>query len=91
MVDIKEWRQEFGITQQALAKASGLDVRWIQKVEAGDIDIMNVTVKRFTLSMKGISSLSEQSNNPCKMQNQVKTINGTYKMVSELLKWEELA
>ena len=29
MVDIKEWRQEFGITQQALAKASGLDVRWI--------------------------------------------------------------
>ena len=48
MVDIKEWRQEFGITQQALAKASGLDVRWIQKVEAGDIDIMNVTVKRFT-------------------------------------------
>jgi len=66
-------------------------VRWIQKVEAGDIDIMNVTVKRFTLLMKGISSLSEQSNNPCKMQNQVKTINGTYKMVSELLKWEELA
>ena len=41
MVDIKEWRQEFGITQRALAKAkaSGLDVRWIQKVEAGDIDI----------------------------------------------------
>ena len=74
MVDIKEWRQEFGITQQALAKASGLDVRWIQKVEAGDIDIMNVTVKRFTLLMKGISSLSEQSNNPCKMQNQVKTM-----------------
>ena len=44
MVDIKEWRQEQGITQQALAKASGLDVRWIQKVEAGDIDIKNVSV-----------------------------------------------
>ena len=38
----------------------------------------------YPLLMKGISSLSEQSNNPCKMQNQVKTINGTYKMVSEL-------
>ena len=90
MVDIKEWRQEYGITQQALAKASGLDVRWIQKVEAGDIDIKNVTVKRFTLLMKEISNLSEQSNAPCKMQNQVETINGTYKMVSKLLK-EELA
>ena len=42
MVDIKEWRQEYGITQQAFAKASGLDVRWIQKVEAGDVDIKNV-------------------------------------------------
>lgn len=59
-------------------------------MEAGDIDIKNVTVKRFTLLMKGISNLSEQSNTPCKMQNQVETINGTYKMVSELLK-EELA
>ena len=90
MVDIKEWRQEFGITQQALAKASGVDVRWIQKVEAGDINIKNVTVKRFTLLMKGISSLSEQSKSHGKLQNQVETINGTYKMVSELLK-EELA
>ena len=53
MVDIKEWRQEFGITQQALAKASGLDVRWIQKVEAGDIDIMNVTLSAFFDNMKG--------------------------------------
>ena len=73
MVDIKEWRQEFGITQQALAKASGLDVRWIQKVEAGDINIKNVTVKRFTLLMKGISSLSEQSKSHSKLQNQVET------------------
>lgn len=90
MVDIKEWRQEFGITQQALARASGLDVRWIQKVEAGDINIKNVTVKRFALLMKGISSLSEQSKSHSKLQNQVETINGTYKMVAELLK-EELA
>ena len=27
MVDIKEWRQEFGITQQALAKASEMCIR----------------------------------------------------------------
>ena len=55
MVDIKEWRQEYGVTQQALANASGLDVRWIQKVEAGDINIQNVTVKRFALLIKGMS------------------------------------
>ena len=90
MVDIKEWRQEYGVTQQALANASGLDVRWIQKVEAGDINIQNVTVKRFALLIKGMSSLSEQVNTSCKMQNQVKMINGTYKMVEKLLK-EELA
>lgn len=90
MVDIKEWRQEFGVTQQALATASGLDVRWIQKVESGDISIQNVTVKRFALLMKGISNLSEQANSTCKMQTQVEKINGTYKMVAELLK-EELA
>lgn len=63
MVDIKEWRQEYGITQQAFAKASGLDVRWIQKVEAGDVDIKNVTVKSFTLLMKGISNLMELHQN----------------------------
>ena len=90
MVDIKEWRQEYGVTQQALANASGLDVRWIQKVEAGDINIQNVTVKRFALLIKGISSLSEQADTSRKMQSQVKMINGTYKMVEKLLK-EELA
>ena len=49
MVKIKEWRQGLGATQKALADASGLDIRWIQKLEAGDIDIQNVTVKRFSL------------------------------------------
>lgn len=90
MVDIKGWRREFGITQQALANASGLDVRWIQKIEAGDIDIKNVTVKRFYLLIKGINNLSIQVNDDCKMQNQIEIINGTYKLVSELLKEDML-
>ena len=46
MVKIKEWRQGLEITQKALADAAGLDLRWVQKLEAGDIDIQNVTVKR---------------------------------------------
>ena len=36
MVKIKEWRQGLGITQKALADAAGLDLRWVQKLEAGD-------------------------------------------------------
>ena len=44
----------------------------------------------FALLIKGMSSLSEQVNTSCKMQSQVKMINGTYKMVEKLLK-EELA
>ena len=46
MVKIKEWRHGLGITQKALADAAGLDLRWVQKLEAGDIDIQNITVKR---------------------------------------------
>lgn len=33
---VKEWRQGLGVTQKALAEASGLDIRWIQKLEVGD-------------------------------------------------------
>ena len=74
MFDLKKWRQEYGVTQQALATASGVDVRRIQKIEAGDIDIMNVTVKRFIQLIKGVSSLSEHADSPCVMQGNVKII-----------------
>ena len=39
MVKIKEWRHGLGITQKALADAAGLDLRWVQKLEAGDIAV----------------------------------------------------
>lgn len=52
------------------------------------IDSLNGFV--FALLIKEMSSLSEQVNTSCKMQSQVKMINGTYKMVEKLLK-EELA
>ena len=75
MVKIKEWRQGLGITQKALADAAGLDLRWVQKLEAGDIDIQNVTVKRFSLLMKGISELSQQVSCPCSMKSDRETVN----------------
>ena len=48
MVKIKEWRQGLGITQKALADAAGLDLRWVQKLEAGDIDIQNEILYNFS-------------------------------------------
>lgn len=86
MVNIKEWRQEFGITQKALADASGLDIRWIQKVEAGDIDIRNVTVKRFAFLIKGISELSQKSSCSGKMKKELDAVKGVHETVGKLFR-----
>ena len=88
MVKIKEWRQELGATQKALADASGLDIRWIQKLEAGDIDIQNVTVKRFSLLLKGISDLSQQTPCPPPIKADIETVHGIHEMVDRLLEEE---
>ena len=88
MVKIKEMRQELGATQKALAEASGLDIRWIQKLEAGDIDIQNVTVKRFLLLMKGISELSQQVSDLHSTREDIETVNEIHEMVDKLFKEE---
>ena len=90
MVKIKEWRQGLGATQKALADASGLDIRWIQKLEAGDIDIQNVTVKRFSLLMKGISDLSQQMPYPSLIKTDIETVYGIQEMVDRLLEEESV-
>jgi len=59
-MQIKQWRKNNGLTQRNLADASKLDVRWIQKLEAGEISIENVTVKKFSMLVKGICDLSNQ-------------------------------
>lgn len=90
MVKVKEWRQGLGVTQKALAEASGLDIRWIQKLEVGDIDIQNITVKRFSLLMKGISNLSRQL--PCSspIKTDIETIYDIHEMVDRLLEEESV-
>lgn len=52
-MQVKELRQEIGVTQKRLAETSGLDFRWIQKVESGEINMENITVKRFFFSAEG--------------------------------------
>ena len=88
MVKVKEWRQGLGVTQKALAEASGLDIRWIQKLEAGDIDIQNVTVKRFSLLLKGISELSQQTPCPLPIKADIEMVYGIHEMVDRLLEEE---
>ena len=90
MVKIKEWRQGLGATQKALADASGLDIRWIQKLEAGDIDIQNVTAKRFLLLLKGISELSQQTPCPPPIKADIETVYGIHEMVDRLLEEESV-
>ena len=44
-MSIKALRKEKGLTQQALADASGIFIRQLQKIEAGEIDIGRITLK----------------------------------------------
>lgn len=86
MVKIKEWRQGLGITQKLLLMQQGWIFAGVQKLEAGDIDIQNVTVKRFSLLMKGISELSRQVSCPCSMKSDIETVNEIHEMVDRLLR-----
>lgn len=45
MMDIKELRKAAGLTQRQLADASGLNIRQVQKIEAGEIEPGNMTAK----------------------------------------------
>lgn len=62
----------------------------IQKLEAGDIDIQNVTVKRFSLLMKGISDLSQQMPYPSLIKTDIETVYGIHEMVDRLLEEESV-
>lgn len=43
MLDIKRMRKEKGLTQKQLAEAIGVNIRWVQKIEAGEVNIENIT------------------------------------------------
>ena len=44
-MNVKTRRLELGLSQKAIASAAGINIRQLQKIEAGEIDIGNVTLR----------------------------------------------
>lgn len=42
---LKARRQDLGLSQKALAAAAGINLRQLQKMEAGEISLQNITLK----------------------------------------------
>lgn len=54
-MNIKELRKNKGMTQRELAEEIGVNIRWIQKLEAGEIKLENIT---FLNAIKLITALT---------------------------------
>ena len=59
-MNIKEMRKEKGLTQKQLAEQIGVNIRWVQKLEAGEIKLENIT---FLNAIKLIRALTPYSMN----------------------------
>lgn len=77
-MNIAELRKSRGMTQKQLAEQVGVNVRWIQKIEHGDIDIKNIT---FINGIKLLRALYD----PEKDEDYYSTTI-VYKMLKDLLK-----
>ena len=45
MAELKELRKFMNLTQKELAEKTGMNIRQIQKLEKGEIDVNNITAK----------------------------------------------
>lgn len=84
MLQIKKIRKQYNITQQQLADASGLNIRWIQKIESGETNLENITLKNASLLLKGLSNLIPNDD----VSDDFSTLRSAYVVVRELLKEE---
>ena len=82
MLMIAQIRKEHCITQKQLAEASGLNVRWIQKLESGQINIENVTLLNIVRLLKGLNKLCTST----AVQEDYGSLISAYVVVRELLK-----
>ena len=44
-MNLKELRKAKGLTQQSLADAAGVNISQVQKLESGEINVGNITLK----------------------------------------------
>ena len=80
---VKELRKKAGLTQQQLADACGANIRWVQKIERGDIKLENVT---FLKAIRLVKVLYENAYADDQvMQECVAAVKTTYIMARELL------
>lgn len=42
-MNVKEMRKNRGLTQKQLAEQIGVNIRWVQKLESGEIKLENIT------------------------------------------------
>lgn len=42
-MNVKEMRKNRGLTQKQLAEQIGVNIRWVQKLEGGEIKLENIT------------------------------------------------
>ena len=82
MLMIAKIRKENGITQKQLAEASGLNVRWIQKLESGQINMENVTLLNIVRLLKGLNLLCTSTD----VEEDYQSFRSAYVVVRELLK-----
>ena len=78
---IAELRKERGMTQKQLADKVGTDVRWIQKIESGEIDIKNIS---FLNGIKLMLALNEGETDEV-LQEFSGCIRSTYTMMKLVL------
>jgi predicted transcriptional regulator len=50
--DLREWRARVGLTQRALAAMTGVSVRTIKRMEAGDVEIS----RAFALALETVEA-----------------------------------
>ena len=81
---LRDERKKKGLTQQQLADKIGSDVRWVQKIESGEILLENVT---FSRGIALLRTLYEGTDDP-QIEKVWFSLNSVYILLRELMRFE---
>jgi len=73
-------RRHAGLTQKELAERAQTNIRWIQKVESGEISIENITLKKALALIRALSRDDDPAQN---------TLKDAYAITREMLEERE--